>query len=314
MTVCIAAFSHNKKKIVTVSDMKVGFEYFSGDDLVVKTQPISKNWHLLVSGDAIDQVPFIVARAKTLLRKSKLDAGDVASCVYRALQERLHLQIEANVLKKYGFTTQMFNRFGKKRMTASLYNGLCTRIDKVRLSLKALVVGFDSQNKAHIIGVDAENAPTDYSDLGYWAIGIGANSALSALTFHAKKKHFGMYGDLADCVYCLCSAKFMAESEDVAESTFLTVLEADKPVNFITDLRIKEIREAWNRSGAPKVPAPILKKIPTMVHAIEDFRTLDPEKFSRIMGKSKKHMEKTRLFKEFIAIKRSLTQKTEEGN
>jgi hypothetical protein len=126
VTICIAALCENGEKIVTVSDSKVSFGDFSADGAVLKMEALFSRWMTLFAGEDIDQIPFILVRAHDLLFSARRKKGaiptpqQVASALQRSYEERLEVQIEAKVLRRYGYTVKSFRDDGKRKCTASV--------------------------------------------------------------------------------------------------------------------------------------------------------------------------------------------------
>jgi hypothetical protein len=85
---------------------------------------------------------------------------------------------------------------------------------------------------------------------------------MSSLAFHADKTGFNQSAGLAVALYHVCEAKFMAESSKlVGRETFVAVYEYMQPIKYLPPEGIAEIRTAWEKSGAPRLPKKILSKI-----------------------------------------------------
>jgi hypothetical protein len=103
-----------------------------------------------------------------------------------------------------------------------------------------------------------------------WAIGSGSPSALSALAFHADKHGLSYYSSLPDALYRACEAKFMAESaKEVGGNTFVTIMQKDANVRYVSELGVRRIKKIWERKGAPRIPSQALKEIPLLVHSMD---------------------------------------------
>lgn len=265
MTVCIAALCENRDKVVLVSDTKVSFGDFSADMAVLKMESVFHRWMTLFAGEDVDHIPFILSRTRSLLsaiRKRKgatVTPQQVASSLQRAYEERLEAQIEAKVLRRYGYTIKSFRDEGKKKRTASVYNSLCSKIASVKLSLKFLVAGFDVKNKGHIIVGGGEESPTDYTSLGFWAIGSGAEAALSSLIYHRERQHIGSARSVEECSYVACASKFMSESaRDVGKYTTAATFSM---IDGFHTIMTNPIRVIWENEGAPSLPKNIEERV-----------------------------------------------------
>jgi hypothetical protein len=267
----------SRKTIICVTDQKVSFGDFSADTIAVnKNDPFAADWVALSAGDDMEHALPIVERCTSMLyprgiRKYKaLTPEFVASKFDLAYWERLQRQIETKVLRKYHFTGKSFNKEGKIKCTATIYNNLCNRIDQTGLSLTFLICGFGDNETGHILVVDGRNAPTSYDSIGMWAIGSGAASALSALAFHADKHGLSVYSSLPEALYCACEAKFMAESaKEVGRNTFIIIMQKDARIRCLSPPGVQIIKKIWESKGAPRIPAQALKVIPQLVYSLD---------------------------------------------
>lgn len=278
MTVCIGALCSNAREIVVASDTKIGFGAFSADDLTVKIQPLVKNWWVLFASADISEIPPILARSKEALRGGPtFNELTVPRAVLVAYAERLREQIEAQVLSRYGLTLGEFMANDSSQLSPDLYTRLSNAIAAVSLGTQLLIVGFDAGGLGHLIRLDSERSPANQDAVGFCAVGSGSYSAMSTLAYHADRQHLSIYSPLEDCIYCCCNAKFMAESaEGVGKSTLLAVFRNDQPIRFVPGLRIEnEIRPAWEKYGAPRVPAAVLKAIPSTLLSVKDLAGAD---------------------------------------
>ena len=231
MTVCIAAMCENSKTLVLVSDRKISFGTFSGENMAVKAKALYGPWVGMYSGNDVSHAMPVLSTAGDLLDEyHKKNGAPGPSTVVNLLQEaywrRLKHQIETQVLRRHGFTVETFRQEGKNSCTESVYAKLTERIATTSLGqLTFLVAGFDDYadgSDGHLWTVGEDDAPQCYDGIGMWAIGSGQSAALSSLAFHVDKGQLSPpYSSLSDTLYCVCAAKFMAESaSEVADKYF----------------------------------------------------------------------------------------------
>jgi hypothetical protein len=246
----------------------------ASDVQVLKNDVLFPRWVMMTAGDDTEHIDPILTRARKLLH-TKIEhktPQQVASKLAQAYEERLQELIQANVLKRYRFTPNTFRDTGKKKMTASVYNSLITKIAAVKLKLSFLVCGLDGTRTGHIIGIDRDNAPVSYDKLGFWAIGDGAPMALASLGFFNHQPRISGGLSLGECVYQVCAAKYMAEAaKTVGKQQLLTVYGPDEgQVRFLFLADQQRIREAWEKEGAPRIPTTIVTQIPAMLYSPDD--------------------------------------------
>lgn len=257
MTVCIAALAAHEKEMVLISDRKVSFGDFSSDRAAMKTEPFIPNYSLLFAGNDVSRAGVIIRRARKVCVVGRLtDPDEIAEVIYAECQRELNKIIEAKILSRHGFTTATFNKSGKRQCTEAVYYELSSKIDRVSLSLKFLLCGFDTEGHGHIRYIDTQGPPQDYDALGFYAIGTGGNAALSSLCHSVEHLHLGRDVSSALVAYHCIAAKFMAESaSDVGQDTFVSFEKKDSQARFITPLYgMDYLRKQWVKHGSPRVP------------------------------------------------------------
>jgi len=276
VTVCIALLSEYRKKIVCVTDARASFRDFSAEKLAQKNILFFDDWAALYAGNDIEYVTPILERTTGKLyelmkkKRRRPTVEEIGNTLQRAWWAQLDELIECQVLRRHKVTAAEFLADGKSLFTDTIYNGLRNRMEQVKLSLQFLACGFDSNGDGHILFIDGITPPGSHDPTGMYAIGTGANAALSALAFQNGKNSLSLYSDLAQSVYCALEARFMATSaKDVGrESTFVTILEKDRAVKFISDPGVAYLRKLWQRSGAPRIPKRALDVIPSLLYGM----------------------------------------------
>lgn len=264
MTVCIAAIPR-EQHIVSVSDQKVSLHQFSGDNLTLKSYVVTNQgpWVCMAAGADITSAEQIVDQVSLkFLTSPGILLRDITAAFTTAYQEYLMGRASALYLKRFGMDMTSFRESGRKKLGPDVFDTLCDKIARVSLDLKFLVYGFDCVGIPHVFVISNPGIEEVYDKPGFWAIGSGAMSALSMLFYRQQSKIVR----LKTTIYNVVEAKFMAESAtDVGEQTFVSILskpgtKIDYPVE-LTD----EIRAAWSKKGAPRVPPRIVTRIASKV-------------------------------------------------
>jgi hypothetical protein len=89
MTVCIAALCEERKTLVLVSDKKISFGTFSGENMALKNTPIYGAWIGMYSGNDVSHAVPVRSKARELMKAyhdkfGTLDAPTVANIVHEA--------------------------------------------------------------------------------------------------------------------------------------------------------------------------------------------------------------------------------------
>lgn len=273
--VCEAAFG-NAPKIVTVSDQMISFEQYSADNLALKSAPIHRNWYALFSSDDVGHVPFVLDKAREILSSvhGGKTAQQVADAFDEAMQLRLRSEIESTVLRRLGFNSDSFRKHGKNDLTEQVFYDTCRKISDISLRSTFLVVGFDQEGDPHLLVASDKEAPRSWSQIGFAAIGSGAQAALNELMFYADRYACNQNETLEKAIYCACAAKFGAEAVKTVGSqrTFVSILERDKRIRYLVPLRWKEIKKAWEEEGRSRIPTQICDQIRSMVVTFEEIK------------------------------------------
>jgi hypothetical protein len=273
MSIGIVVASRNFEILVSISDAKATFEDFSADHATLKGRRIYRNWWVIFAGNDVEYAPSIMQGVRRYLGTDAATpaktARQVADSLNDAYWDLIHSQIENRVLRKQKFTVDSFRDIGSKKCTASIYNSLCAKIDKLEISLQFLLYGFsDDDKKGHIFVVDGRETPKCYDTIGVWAIGSGAHAALSSLAFHIDKQELNKYvGTPAEAVYFACEAKFMAESSGlVGKDAVLTIhTTGQDEAQFLFEDEISKVKKIWSSEGAPRVPPDIDQRVAALM-------------------------------------------------
>jgi len=277
MTVCIAATALGEY-VVTISDRKIGLGVFSADCVADKIDQIHPNWTAMVSaGDITDAIP-IWDKVKERLdysqwtktvKPSNKTLKEVVQVFVGAFQEYRKEQITSHILADYGLTPERLLTEGKRLLGLSLFTDLWNQIAQFKIDCQFLVAGFDLEKQTHIFGIEDPGICKNYSSLGFWAIGSGQQQALSSIFFSFRDVNSNPAFE--SIVYDLCAAKFMAEAADgVGEATNVVVHRFGEQPRFYDDTAIKILRDAWEKSGRPRIPVGIEQVVKGLkLHPIE---------------------------------------------
>jgi hypothetical protein len=144
----------------------------------------------------------------------------------------------------------MFNAFE--------FTDLNRRINEVDLQCEFLMVGFDSQPKAHLFTVCNPCVVQHHDQMGYWAIGSGSSLALASLIAYPHP----MVSSIPMTVYAVCTAKFLSEAAtDVGQNTIGFVFEAKGEPIVFGDPITSGIRKIWEKEGRPATPRDIEERV-----------------------------------------------------
>jgi hypothetical protein len=263
VTICIAAIAE-RKSIVTVSDTMISTDYFSADLMAVKSDQLHPDWRVLFAGNDIGRVPSVLARIKDALEpktRKKLSVREIENVAKKAFQEEVTEKATDSVLSRYQLDMAAFIRSGLDMFGAD-FSIMKNEIDRVQLGCSFLISGFDHKGTPHIFTVEDGGESANHDLCGFWAIGCGSSRALSALFHHP----YQIGSELWKAVYCLCEAKFMAESAGrIGDETIITINHPDR--SYAVSMDYEPIKDLWEKYGAPRIPKDAEVKINELMKA-----------------------------------------------
>lgn len=270
MTVCIAGLADVGKSIVISCDSMISTSEFAGDRVAFKMYPLAAPigiWEAMIAGNEISQVVPVIDRANSLLlalHPDSINAEGVGRAFADAYQSIRREYAQDQVLSPFGVTMAEFRSDGP-RIFGDSYREVAADLMRVDLGCQFLLAGFDVDGDGHILSIENPGVVKNHDPVGFWAIGSGAFSALSALFFHSMR--FDM--PLAKVLYHVCEAKFMAESAfGVGKHTTVRIVTCDSEVSDTNELKeemIENIRNAWQGDGRPRVPLWAIQKLEEML-------------------------------------------------
>ena len=246
LTVCIAAICLGNS-IITISDQMLSVSEFSADNLTVKFEFLHRRWIALISGGNISDCQLIMRRLAGLLdNQQEYTLDEIIAASRRAYLDHLRSVAEAQVLGVYGISVKEFiesrPKFGNRE-----FERISAKLEGVTSDAQLLMCGFDQTSQPHIFCIQDAGNVLLCDKPGFWAIGAGANSALSSLFFREQK----VIDDITDTFYNCCEAKFMAESAPgVGKQTFIWLLtpQGSRPVP--NEDVIQQLRKLWKEQSA----------------------------------------------------------------
>jgi hypothetical protein len=270
MTVCIGAKDHGEN-IIMVSDHKVNVYdgQFTADETALKCKPLAPTWDVMYAGNDITLVPPIVRDAyeqlvSTYGSERAYSRTEVSDAVVAAYQKALMKRAAQIHLAVYGMDVPTFLRDGVACFGEPDAALMRQRLESVIVDCDFLVCGHDADERAHVFSV--ERGLAKFLDIGYWAIGSGAQLALSSL---AGRRHAYIKGT-AVALFHICEAKFVAENaSDVGRATFAVMRHKGGSTKLLTEAQIESIRAEWERECRPKYPENAIKNITDMLRSME---------------------------------------------
>jgi hypothetical protein len=245
MTVCIAAQCFPQKCLVLASDMMVTTVDMSSDAASVKSRGIGKKWMVLFAGNDISSVDPIVTEVREQCRLStyKDTIPEVRDAFIKAFQTQLRLKSENEVLKPIGYSLEEFKKSGLSQLGPENFSRFLYQMQQQSIDVEFLVAGFDKD--AHIFTVTSPGKVSDFSPVGFWAIGSGQTNALGSF-FNCQGALFA--SDISTIIYRVCEAKFNAEgATGVGKKTIMTILRDDGERHSILK-EVDSMRPLWEKT------------------------------------------------------------------
>jgi hypothetical protein len=262
MTICVIGSCVETNSICWATDMKISMADMSADFAAIKVKRIGDHWIALYSGSDVSYVPTIVREVKGRCRED--DSLDNVSAAFRqAIQNQLRVKIENEVLASLGYTLEDFRQNGFAQLGEQQFAQVLFDVKNQKMDVSFLVAGFDENTNPHILVVQSNGTISDYSELGFWAIGSGQTMALGFL-FNLKRRP--RFLSEIDTMYRICEAKFNAENaEGVGEETIAGILQKDGEMANFQLAEIRELRGLWKNSIAADPPEDIKTKVTSIL-------------------------------------------------
>jgi hypothetical protein len=263
MTVCVAAYHHRSRAIVTVSDSMLANEYSALEANSVKFYPLAGQEHRWYCLFADQPSIFSSLHRHTLERlidlEGDLDIDTVKDAVRAAYEVELDRQIREVVLGPLAMTREQFRDDGLMKLGAEIFARKVKELEDVRVPVQLIVFGFGSAGLAHIFSVDDRGQCSERDVEGVHAIGSGSWAALGSLY---PKRGFLFAKTLGEVVYHLCEAKFASEtSRYVGEETNVFVLFQNGKRLFMGGEATADLRSLWEKRFLKRPPTQTLRVI-----------------------------------------------------
>lgn len=214
MTVCVAAMAEKGKAIVMVADKAATVGPMQADTRIKKILPIGKSgWYALLAGDPTFGMDVIArAASKTDTEPSCAESFPaMMACIKEVYQQcrETHLVdtlLTPNLLTKELVVARPANLLP---LEPRHYLGLVKDISQFKAGCSLLVCGFDKSRRPqpHIFSVTDPGKYENHDLMGYWAIGMGQETALARLLSMDVSKE----DELARALYSVFDAKVNAE-------------------------------------------------------------------------------------------------------
>ena len=224
MTVCIANVAAKAKAIVMVSDKAVTYGDKDSIPLVSDTEArkflrIGKTfWYALIAGDPSFAFEVVKSAERILAQRDELALSSTVSgmmdCLREAYQDCRQRAVEETVLKPRLFTRKLVveRPVSLQPLPEDVLIALTTLAKDFKTNCSLLVCGFDESREPHVFSVTNPSKCALHDMTGFFAVGIGATTALSRLLVLEAQKDDEL--DLA--LYQAFDAKVNAEVvEDV---------------------------------------------------------------------------------------------------
>lgn len=187
VTVCIAAFAENGKKLVTAADQMISlaqpiaYQYETED--VSKIYDLKDNCVCLTAGVAVFAQEIVDRASRIITAQNPATIEAVAEIVrkeYSDLRKRLICQM---FLEPRGLTLDSYYKT-QSTLNMGVIQELENRIANESLGVDLIVAGLEGEaghEKAKIFSIGHPGLLVSQEAVGYWAVGIGAPHAVYSL-------------------------------------------------------------------------------------------------------------------------------------
>ena len=245
MTVCISAHCFKENTLVLASDSMVSTGDMSSETLV-KIRGLTRHWITHFAGNDVSVVELIFREVKKNIALAGQETTEaIVNAFIQAIQSQLTSRAENEVLLPLGYTLQEFKASGLAQLGSENFSRLLFQIQQQQLDVQFLISGFDN-GAAEIFTVSPPGRVSDYTNVGFWAIGSGQTNALGSLF---NQQYAAKFTPLDHCIYRVCEAKFNSESAvGIGKGTNIALLRPDGTRLTVPQKRIDELREIWKKT------------------------------------------------------------------
>jgi hypothetical protein len=201
MTVCIATVAAESRAIVMVSDKAVSYSGSGAVIPLVSDTEAKKflrigdtHWYALIAGDPTFAFEVVKTAERTLAKqidKQLSDSvGGMMYCVRAAYRKQREASVEEQILRPRLLNKNLVvaRPMTMQPLTEDVFLAVITLAKDYKTKCSLLICGFDSHDKPHIFSV-TDPGKCDLHDLtGFFAVGIGATTAISRLLILETKK------------------------------------------------------------------------------------------------------------------------------
>jgi hypothetical protein len=271
------------RRIVALADMRVSHGDYSNENAATKGLWLPRNWFALYAGNDVAPARPIVDAVSKIITERKNTLETMTTAFEQAYKEHLSKTAANKVLGRWNIDMKTFLEKGREYFGEDVFDNMCAQIERVKLEITFLVIGFDTYEVPHIFTVSNPGLAEVRDEPGYWAIGNGDFAAVNMLCFFEQN----VSKSSIHTVYHAFVAKFMAESAtDVGRRTWGWMLSPKGYQMMVPELDGK-LRAVWQQHVPKVVPSEAHKDILWAFNEMNEFdRTT--------VGPVRKHIEEMR--------------------
>jgi 20S proteasome alpha/beta subunit len=198
MTVCVAALAGEGNAIICVADKALSYGgTIEWDADTTKIFPLNDRSVALASGSEkyIMRVLRKIVDESVMERSRSEIISGVESCFAQAYAEMQDI----DVLRKAGITRNEYVRGVSKTRINAFFSAIASEMIEYDFDGDMLICGYDENKKPLILLVAPPGVVTDYTEVGFHAVGTGSEKAVSALLFSEHLRGHGLGRALYDC-------------------------------------------------------------------------------------------------------------------
>ena len=247
MTICIAAKSR-EGCLVAVTDRLLSFEDYPAqpglEDTIIKANMVDDRWYALLAGNIPPALSIIGGVQQLATHDVPPSLKEMEHRFKQVYSAHFREAITDEVLSKFDLEWATFKQLAGK----GEYSDIRKAIRDYSVAAFFLVFGIDENDHPQIFEVLNPGRVVNHGE--YWAIGIGADAALT----HISARPIA-YLTLQNLVYRLCEIKFATEMvQGVGCDTTLFVVSKSLGSQLIRSSYIAELRKVWERERIKLAP------------------------------------------------------------
>lgn len=251
MTVCVAAISSNGPCIVCIADKALSYgEYIQWDSDCTKILELRNKAVVMMSSDSESHATKLV-RHLANIEDLSCNRYDLIKQIERQFSGAYSDMQETEILTPQTLSRETYIGAITGDTVNEHISGIARKMENFNLLCDALICGYDEDKSPYILHAVSPGVVTDFTNVGFHAVGSGAEKAVSQLLFSEHKRTAGVPRTLYECFDAKAHAEMAVGVGYEWDACFVTS-EGPKPLLEEAKPLIDQVWAKANRSPFQK--------------------------------------------------------------